>query len=187
MKGFPLSEKTLAFLESIRAWFGTFVPGAVDLTEEAVHPPDEEYGLELILKFAPREQNASALTIDCAPDAIGFILDDCESFARKRRLKMCVLSGSRNTGILHYAPVTALGNEEMLQVCKAVAAANIRLEIATILNRLSNSCGYIELPEKRFSLEGLGGSFAFPRALSRFGLAKIQAIQFSPWQSIVPR
>lgn len=172
----PFGKQSFALLKAISDWTDTLPPGVVEVESDPI-PADDDYGLELILTVHPSEPEACPIGLLVTNRATGVTLHRWGQIARKVRVNV-----KRKHEILIGLGVEPmeLSVEEVLQICRQVAAGKVHLEVGVWRGRLVSTWGYVGLPSGRFKMSGCGDHW-FWRPASKLGLAEIREVSYAPW------
>lgn len=179
----PLSDKARDILARVEAWVTTFPPDTLSVSQLPI-PDDDDYGLELILLVEPSRTGACPVEIGVIKPAAGstvyICLDKWAAIARRAGLR---LSDEQHKGELVglYVEPIQLSVEQVSEICKAVAAGSVTLEIGVIAGKLVSTAGYVNLRGGRFNMRGIGGGRTFLKLTDRLGLTETRRIKYEPW------
>jgi hypothetical protein len=172
-----------ALIEAVESWAAALPKDGVKVTFPPI-PADDDYGLEKIIACEPLKPGACPLEVgitavagEAAPSAY-VCLDTWGAIARRTQLR--VAAQSADWIGLFWEP-TVMSAERLRQVCSAVAAGGVRLEVGAWRGKLAWTTGVLELPGGPLQMRGPRTRLPFARLLSRIGVVRTISIAYEPW------
>ena len=170
-------------LHVITAWIDQLPAGTVDMTY-TLFPSDDDYGSELLVTLRPYKSAGGVLTIGVISDTtfpFHFHLGAMNEIATAAGLTLSyTVPAQLQLFWEHRSDVSPM---DVVALCRAVAAAQIRLNLSTFREQVWAAEAWVtaSLGLRSLHAHGSSGPLRLVNLLCRLGYGTIRTPTFAPW------